>query len=82
MIAFTLQLLLILNICKSTFRHRLNNYIKNRQNIVCVSCSVVSDSVPPGTVACKAPLSMGFPRQEYCSGLPFHSLENFPNTET
>ena len=25
------------------------------------------------TVACKAPLSMGFPRQEYWSGLPFPS---------
>ena len=25
------------------------------------------------TVACQAPLSMGFPRQEYCSGLPFSS---------
>ena len=25
------------------------------------------------TVACQAPLSMGFPRQEYWSGLPFHS---------
>ena len=27
--------------------------------------------VTPGTVAHQAPLSMGFPRQEYCSGLPF-----------
>ena len=25
------------------------------------------------TVAHQAPLSMGFPRQEYCSGLPFSS---------
>ena len=25
----------------------------------------------PWTVACQASLSMGFPRQEYCSGLPF-----------
>ena len=28
------------------------------------------------TVACQAPLSMGFPRQEYWSGLPFPSLGN------
>ena len=37
-------------------------------------CSVMSDSLrPPGTVACQAPLSMGFSRQEYWSGfgLPF-----------
>ena len=25
------------------------------------------------TAARQAPLSMGLPRQEYCSGLPFHS---------
>ena len=25
----------------------------------------------PWTVACQAPLSMGFPKQEYWSGLPF-----------
>ena len=25
----------------------------------------------PWTVACQAPLPMGFPRQEYWSGLPF-----------
>ena len=29
--------------------------------------------VIPWTVAHQAPLSMGFPRQEYCSGLPFPS---------
>ena len=27
--------------------------------------------VTPWTVACQAPLSMGFPRQEYWNGLPF-----------
>ena len=34
---------------------------------VCVSCSVMSDSVTPWTVARQVPLSMGFPRQEYWS---------------
>ena len=38
-----------------------------------LSLSVVSDSVIPLTVAHQAPLSMGFPRQEYWSGLPFPS---------
>ena len=28
------------------------------------------------TVACQGPLSMGFSRQEYCSGLPFPSLRD------
>ena len=29
----------------------------------------------PRTVACQAPLSMGFPKQEYRSGLPFPPLK-------
>ena len=40
------------------------------------SSSVVFDSMTqrvPWTVACQVPLSMGFPRQEYWSGLPFPS---------
>ena len=31
------------------------------------------------TVAHQASLSMGFSRQEYCSGLPFPSAEYLPN---
>ena len=38
-------------------------------------CSVVSDSfVTPWTVTHQASLSIGFPRQEYCSGLPLEEL--------
>ena len=33
----------------------------------------------PRTVARKPPLSMGFPRQEYWSGLPFPFPEDLPN---
>ena len=33
----------------------------------------MSDSATPWTVAHQAPLSMGFPRQEHWSGLPFPS---------
>ena len=33
----------------------------------------------PGTVAHQAPLSMGFSRQEYWSGLPFPSPGDLPN---
>ena len=32
------------------------------------------------TVAHQAPLSMGFPRQEYWSGLPFPSPEDLPDS--
>ena len=40
--------------------------------ICCFSRSVPSNSfVNPWTIACQAPLSMGFSRQEYRSGLPF-----------
>ena len=44
-----------------------------------VSCSVVSDSE---TVACQAPLSLRFSRQEYWSGLPFPSPGDLPDPET
>ena len=30
-------------------------------------------------IACQAPLSMGFSRQEYCHQLPFHSPGDLPN---
>ena len=38
------------------------------------ACSVTSDSATPWTVVHQALLSMGFPRQEYWSGLPFPTL--------
>ena len=39
----------------------------------------MSNSVTPWTVARHVPLSMGFPRQEYWSGLPFPSAGDLPN---
>ena len=35
--------------------------------------------VTPWTVACQVSLSMGFPRQEYWSGLPFPSPGDLPD---
>ena len=35
--------------------------------------------VTPWTIACQAPLSMGFSRKEYCNGLPFSSPGVLPN---
>ena len=45
------------------------------------SHSVVSNSLQPHGlyVAFQAPLSMGFPRQEYWSGLPFPSPGDLPD---
>ena len=42
-------------------------------------CSVVLNSVTPRTAARQAPLSVGFPRQEYWSGLPFLTPRDLPN---
>ena len=48
-----------------------------------VSRSVVSDFLwPPWTVARQAPLSMGFSRQEYWSGLTFPLPGDLPDPET
>ena len=44
-----------------------------------LSRSVVSNSVAPWTVACQAPLSMEFSRQEYWIGLPFPIPGDLPN---
>ena len=44
------------------------------------SHEVTSNSfLTPWTVARQAPLSIGFPRQEYWSGLPFPSLGGLPD---
>ena len=44
--------------------------------LVAKSCPTL---VTPWTVAHQAPLSMGLPRQEFWSGLPFPCPENLPN---
>ena len=48
-------------------------------------CGLVAQScltlATPWTVARPAPLSMGFPRQEYWSGLPFPFPGDLPNRE-
>ena len=45
--------------------------------VVCVSVCVLTQWYL--TVACQPPLSMGFPRQEYRSGLPFPSPGELPD---
>ena len=46
---------------------------------VAQSCPTLCD---PWTVACQAPVSMGFPRQEYWSGLPLSSVGDLPDPGT
>ena len=48
---------------------------------VCISCSVMSDSVTTWAVARQAPLSMGVSRQEYWGGLPCPSPGDLPEPE-
>ena len=54
-----------------------------KTNVSGGSGGLVSKSCPtlvtPWTVACQSPLSMGFSRQEYRSGLPFPSPGHLPN---
>ena len=45
----------------------------------CVSHSVLSDSATPWTVACQAPLSMGFSQQENWSRLPCSPPGDLPH---
>ena len=47
---------------------------------MCEVTSVTSDSATPWTGAHKAPLFMGFSRQEFWNRLPFHSLWDLPDS--
>ena len=49
-----------------------------RARVLALSCGLLF--VTPWTVACQAPLSMGFSRQECWSGLPFPSPGDLPNS--
>ena len=44
-----------------------------------LACSVLFDSATPWTVARQAPLSVGFSRQEFWSGLPFPTPGDIPD---
>ena len=54
--------------------------MKSCDACVCALTLVMSDSLRPWTTAHQAPLSMGFFRQEYWSGLPCPSPGNFPDS--
>ena len=56
-----------------------NQHPTRTRELVVLVRSVVSDSATPWTVAHQAPLSMGFPRQEYWSRLPFPSPGDLSN---
>ena len=49
---------------------------------MCVCSVIVQLFVIAWTVACQAPLSMEFSRQEYWGGLPFPTPEDLPDSGT
>ena len=58
-------------------------YLMKWKSQLLFSCSVLSDSfATPWTLALKASLSMGFPRQEYQSGSPLPSPGDLPGPGT
>ena len=71
-----------------SYKARINYVCTCTHTYVCVcvyaythACVVSSVRLftDPRTVACQAPLWMGFPRQEYWSRLPFPTPGYFPN---
>ena len=65
--------------CNLPHHYSIGGPLNYFQAFSCFSCSVMSDSATPWTVAHQAPLSMGFSRQEYWSGLQFPSPEDLPD---
>ena len=62
-------------------RARLSNWT-TEMIITVFSHSVMSGSyATPWTITCQAPLSMGFPRQEYWSRLPFPFPGDLPDSQ-
>ena len=59
-----------------------SNLSYSRVNCTCSKCCLVAPILLQPCGPSQAPLSMGFPRQEYWSGLPFPSLGNLPDPGT
>ena len=62
---------------QSTEENKISS-LKNISACVCM-LSCIQLFAAPRTVAHQAPLSIGFSRQEYWSGLPFPSLGHLPD---
>ena len=69
-----LDLLAVQGTLKSLLQHH-----SSKAPVLWHSLSHVQLIATPWTIACQAPLSMGFSRQEYWNGLPFPSPGDLPN---
>ena len=69
-----------LNECVSSLYNWMIHFWAERLCVCCVlSCvNCVRVFATPCAIACQAPLSIGFSKQEYCSGLPLPSAGIFP----
>ena len=72
-----LTLTIALSLEGKAFGHETNSQYMCEH--ACLVTSVMSDSTTPWTVAHQAPLSMGFSRQEYWSGLPCTPPRDLPD---
>ena len=57
----------------------MGSYLPVFRVCVCMRAKLPQSCLTLWTVARQAPLSMGFPRQEYWSGLSFPSPEDLPH---
>ena len=67
---------------KNFCRFTVKTLVSRMRTALCVLCLVLSRVrlfVTPWTVARQDPLSMGFSKQEYWTGLPFPSPGNIPD---
>ena len=78
---FKSQLFCLGTLCTSYYLNisQLSYFIFEKVKVKSLSC--VRLFVTPWTVAHQAPLSIGFSRQEYWSGLPFPSPGDLPDPE-
>ena len=65
---------------QSIKNRRLSKVIHGQKEESMCACSIVPDSATLWTVICQAPLSMGFSRQEYWSGLSFPPPRDLPSS--
>ena len=70
-----------LNECVSNLYNWMIHFWEERLCVCCVlsRVSCVRLFATPWSVARQSPLSTGFSKQEYCSGLPFPSARDFPD---
>ena len=78
-IIFNQVILILSNKNQSQLTQLLSEKSKRQSPCAMLSRSVTFDSVTPWTVAHQVPLSVGFSRQVYWSGLPFLSPGDLPD---